>query len=258
VFGARSSGLFNRVALPDEAGRRVEQALSAVKQADVNDLLNRDLDVLVNEMLRPFQRATVRWDDVTATEPAPKTATATDVFGHRVSLSVATITFSVPVDGDPRLLTYFSHSGAPMGGIDGRVEAGVVEFDWEGQLATEQSALLQWFRRRQEEVERFLANNNRDVDPLNQQMQETVRAAIERRRQAELARRDLAGRLPFPVARRPGSSRPVAVQRKQLRLQRTAPAPMPRARARPRGIGVRRHSRRLHFVRDGVRADSVR
>jgi hypothetical protein len=82
------------------------------------------------------------------TEPTPRTATTTDVFGDRVRLSTASTTFSVPVDGDPQLLTYWSHSGAPMGGIDGHVRNGAVEFDWEGQLATDQSALLQWFEQR--------------------------------------------------------------------------------------------------------------
>jgi hypothetical protein len=127
VFGGRS-GLFSKVALPDEARQRTDHALGTVARADVNDLLNRDLDVLVDEMLTPLQQATVRWDDVTMTDPAPKTAASTDVFGHRVSLSMASTTFSVPVDGDPLLLTYFSHNGAPMNGIDGRVRAGAVEF----------------------------------------------------------------------------------------------------------------------------------
>lgn len=224
MLGA-NSGLFSKVALPDEARQRIDQALGLVARADVNDLLNRDLDVLIDEMLTPFQQATVRWDDVTMTEPAPKTATTTDVFGQRVSLSMASITVSVPVDGDSLLLTYFSHNGAPVGGIDGRVRDGAVEFDWEGQLATDQSALLQWFEQRRDQVERYLTYNNHDVDPLNRQMREAVRTAVERRRQAELARRDLASRLPFPIARRPEATRPVAVQRKQVRLQRSAPAP---------------------------------
>lgn len=56
-------------------------------------------------------------------------------------------------------------------------------------------------------------------------MREAVRTAIERRRQAGFARRDLAGRLPFPIARRPEVTRPVAVQRKRVRLQLSAPAP---------------------------------
>jgi hypothetical protein len=128
VIGGRT-GLFSKVALPDEARQRSDQALGVVASADMNDLLNRHLDVLVDEVLTPFQQATVRWEDVTMTEPAPKTATTTDVFGHRVSLSMASITFSVPVDGDPLLLTYWSHNGAPIGGVDGPVRDGAVGFD---------------------------------------------------------------------------------------------------------------------------------
>lgn len=56
-------------------------------------------------------------------------------------------------------------------------------------------------------------------------MREQIRAAIERRRKAELDRRDLAARLPFPIERRPDATRPVPVQRKQVRLERSAPAP---------------------------------
>ena len=225
MFGGRNGGLFSRVALPDEARQRTAEALGVVERSDVNDLLNRDLEVIIDEMLTPFQQATVRWDDVEMTEPAPKTSTATDVLGRRVSLSMASTTFSVPVDGDPLLLTYFSHNGAPIGGIDGRVRDGAVEFDWEGQLATDQTVLRHWFEQRREQVERYLRTNNNDVEPLNRQMREAIRTAIERRRQNELARRDLAGRLPFPISRRPEATRPVAVQRKQVRLQRAAPAP---------------------------------
>lgn len=132
MIGGRS-GLFSKVALPDEARQRSDQRLGVVARADMNDQLDRHLDVLVDEVLTPFQQATVRWD-VTMTEPAPKTATTTDVFGHRVSSSMASITFSVPVNGDPLLLTYWSHNGAPIGGVHGPVRDGAVGFDWEGQL----------------------------------------------------------------------------------------------------------------------------
>jgi hypothetical protein len=183
------------------------------------------LDVLLDEMLAPFERVTVRWDDVTMTEPVPTTTTATNVVGQPVSLQMASSTFAAPVDGDPAMLTYWSHSRAPMGGLPGAVRDGAVEFTWTGQLATEQAALLEWFYRNRNNVQEYVVINNHDVDRLNQQMRERVRVAIEGRRQAELARRDLAGRLPFPIARRPEATRPVAVQRRQVRLQRSAPAP---------------------------------
>jgi hypothetical protein len=44
------------VALPDAARQRTDQALGVVARADVDDLLNRDLDVLVDEMLTPSSR----------------------------------------------------------------------------------------------------------------------------------------------------------------------------------------------------------
>lgn len=40
--------------------------------------------MLVDEVLTLFGRATVRWDDVTMTEPTPAASTVTDVFGHQV------------------------------------------------------------------------------------------------------------------------------------------------------------------------------
>lgn len=222
--GART-GLFSRTSLPEEAGRRTAEALRAVEQADVNDLLNRDLEVLVDEALTPFERATVRWADATQTEPAPVSATINNVFGRPVTRPMASITFTVPVDGDPLMLTYWSHSGAPMTAVPGQVRDGAVEFSWQGDLATAGDALRGWLDQRQSSVEMFLTHNNHDVDALNQQMRGRVRAAVEGRRQAELGRRDLAARLPFPVARRPEAIRPVAVQRRQVRLQRSAPAP---------------------------------
>ncbi len=219
------SGLFSRTALPDEAQRRTEQALRSVAVADINDLLARDIDVLVDEMVTPFDRATVRWDDVTMTEPTPAASTVTDVFGDRVRVPQTSTTFTVPVEGDSLLLTYWSHSGAPMGGVAGTVRNGSLQFAWTGDLGVNAEALRKWLDHRRSEVERFLAHNNNDVDGLNRQMRARVRTAIDGRRREELARRDLVGRLPFPIARRPEATRPVAVQRKQVRLQRSAPAP---------------------------------
>jgi hypothetical protein len=56
-------------------------------------------------------------------------------------------------------------------------------------------------------------------------MRHSVQVEIERRRREELARRDLVDRLPFPITRRPEATRPVPAQRKQVRLQRSAPTP---------------------------------
>jgi hypothetical protein len=170
-----------------------------------------------------FGKTAVRWDDVTMTEPTPAATNVTNGFGHRVRLEQASTTFTVPVDGDPLLLTYRSHSGAPMGGVAGMVRNGALEFRWTGDLSVGAEALRSWLDHRRNEVERYLANN--DVDGLNQQMRDRVRVAIEGRRRAELARRDLTSRLPFPIARSAHATRPVAVQRKQVRLRRSTPAP---------------------------------
>lgn len=219
------SGLFSRTALPEEAQRRTEEALRAVAVADINDLLARDIDVLVDEFVTPFGRATVRWDDVTMTEPTLAASTVTDVFGDRVRVAQASSTVTVPVDGDPLLLTYWSHSGSPVGGVAGTVRNSALDFGSTGDLAVKPEALRRWFDQRHTEVERYLAHNNNDVDGLNRQMRARVQTAIDGRRREELARRDLVDRLPFPIARRPEAIRPVAVQRKQVRLRRSAPAP---------------------------------
>lgn len=214
--------LFSRTSLPDEAKRRTQEALRAVEAADINDLLGRDIEVLVDEVVAPFGRATVRWNDVSMTEPR---TTATDVFIQGVRAAQAAATFTVPVDGDSLLLTYWSHSGAPVGGVAGTVRNGDLQFDWTGDLGVTAESLRSWLDHRRDKVERFLIYNNNDVDDLNQQMRHRVQAAIDVRRREELARRDLADRLPFPITRLPEATRPVAAQRKQVRLQRIAPAP---------------------------------
>ena len=160
------------------------------------------------------------------TEPVPANVATTDGFGRHVNVSMATSTFKVPVDGDTLLLTYRSHSGAPWGGgLPGSARNGLIEFTWTGDLNANPDAVRQWFEQRRNNVEAFLANNNNDVDGLNRQMRERIRAAIEHRRQVELDRRNLAARLPFPIERRPEATRPVALKRKQVRLERSAPAP---------------------------------
>lgn len=220
-----NGGLFTRTSLPDEAHRRTEEALRAVEVADINDLLGRDIDVLVAEMVPLLGRASVRWDDVTMTEPRPATTTATDIFGHQGRVAQASATFTVPMEGDSHLLTYWSHSGRPVGGVAGTVRNGALQFEWTGDLGVTSESLRRWFDHRREQVERFLAYNNNDVDGLNQQMRHRVQVEIERRRREELARRDLVDRLPFPITRRPEATRPVPAQRKQVRLQRSAPTP---------------------------------
>lgn len=213
--------------LPEEARNRTDEALRAVARADANDLLNRDLDVLIEEFVVPFGRATLRWDGVTMTEPASANVPMQDGFGRQISRPMATSTFKVPVVGDALLPTYRSHSGAPMGGgLPGTVRDDVIEFAWIGELDASPDSLRAWLEQRRKIVEAFLANNNGDVEPLNRRMRDDVRAAIERRRRAELDRRNLGARLPFPVERSAHATRPVAVQRKQVRLQRTAPAPV--------------------------------
>lgn len=220
-----NGGLFTRTSLPDEVHRRTEEALRAVEVADINDLLGRDIDVLVAEMVPLLGRASVRWDDVTMTEPRPATTTATDIFGHQGRVAQASATFTVPMEGDSHLLTYWSHSGRPVGGVAGTVRNGALQFEWTGDLGVTSESLRRWFDHRREQVERFLAYNNNDVDGLNQQMRHRVQVEIERRRREELARRDLVDRLPFPITRRPEATRPVPAQRKQVRLQRSAPTP---------------------------------
>jgi len=132
----------------------------------------------------------------------------------------------VPLDGEATLLTYRSHSGAPaFTTIEGEARPGLVSFTWAGGLDASGSAITQWFEQRRDQVERFLVYNNGDLPALNQQMRSEVRAAIERRRDQELKRRNLASSLPFPVERRPGAARPVPVQRRKVRLQ--GPSKMP-------------------------------
>lgn len=190
---------------------RTTEALRLVRQADVNDLLGRNLDVLIDEFCVPFGRVTVRWDDATMTEPQPVAAE-----------SIAT-TFAIPVDGDALTLTYRSDSGAPIGGgLSGTVGDGQVLYTWMGPADVDPGALREWLKQRRRSVESFVVNNNNDVDRLNQRMRIEIGAAIEGRRKSELDRRGLAQRLPFPIARSPQATRPVPVQRKQVRL-----APLP-------------------------------
>lgn len=167
MYGGRGN-LFGGPDLPDEARRRADEAVRAIARADVNDLLSRDIDVLVEELLVPFERVGIRWDDVTMTDPAPASVGMTDIFGRQVAHDAATTTFKVPLDGDALMLTYRSHRGAPMGGgLEGNVRDGLIEFAWTGDLNANPAALRQWFNQRRNSVETFLTNNNNDVDGLN-------------------------------------------------------------------------------------------
>lgn len=217
------STLFSSNALPDEVMTRTAEALRAVDRADVNDLLTRDVDVLLDEVLAPLEHLTLLWDQVTMTEPASSTMPMNDGFGHTVHRLVVVITFKVPCDGDPLLLTYWSHNGAPVGGLPGRATPAGLELTWSGELNADPAALRDWLDQRRRSIETFLVNNNRDVDRLNHHMRGQVAARIQQRRDAELARRDLTARLPFPVERRPEAPRPLAVHRKQVRIQRRTP-----------------------------------
>ena len=210
--------LFEGPDMPDELRNRTSSALRKVASANIDELLSRDLETLVDDYAEPFVAATVRWDEVTMTEPK-------QVVAH--GRQAARTTFKVPVEGDPLMLTYRSYSGAPSYSIiTGTVKPCSVEFEWTGELGTAGVALQDWFGQRRGHVESFLANNNRDTISMNEQMLETIRGAVEQRRAQELQRRQLAASLPFPVERKPGATAPVRVDRRTVRVQqRPAPAP---------------------------------
>jgi hypothetical protein len=201
--------LFGGPDLPDECRSRTNAALGEVARWDVDDLLSRDLEVLLDEAIDHFQTATVLWDHVTMSEPVP------------LEQGQVGSTLRVPVDGDAHLLTYRSHSGAPaFTTIHGDAGPGEVVFRWTGTAGTPPESIATWFDQRRSQVEQFLPNNNRDVPDLNDQMRQTVAHEIERRRTAELDRRELASSLPFPITRQPGATRPVSVTRRVIRTER--------------------------------------
>jgi hypothetical protein len=209
AIGGDDVALFGGPDLPDEARGRINSALGRVARWDVDDLLARDLEVLLDEAIDHFETATVLWDQVTMSEPTPLER------GHVGSTLIA------PVDGDPHLLTYRSHSGAPaFTTIQGDAAPGEVVFRWTGEAGASPESIASWFHQRRSQVEQFLPNNNRDVPALNAQMRETVGREIERRREAELARRKLKASLPFPISRQPGATRPVNVKRRVIRTER--------------------------------------
>lgn len=219
--------LFAGKDMPDEARERTQNALQRVERANVDELLSRDLEVLVDEYAEPFEPATVRWDEVTMTEPKQVSSSGSDIFGHSIVRHEARTTARVPVDGDALMLTYRSHNGAPLySSVTGTANPGWLELEWKGDLGAGPEAIKQWFEQHRTHVETFLGNNNRDTVGMNDHMRSTIRHAIERRRSQELQRRQLAASLPFPVERNPGAASPIRLQRKTVRVQqRPAPAP---------------------------------
>ena len=219
-------GLFGGKDLPEEARDRARMALEQVARRNVDDLLSRDIGVLVDELVDDFEPVTIHWDEVTMTEPKHVQLGGTDGFGRHISRTMAQSVVKVPLDGEATLLTYRSHSGAPaLTTIEGEAQPGLVSFTWTGGLDTSGSAITQWFEQCRDQVERFLVYNNGDLPALNQQMRSEVGAAIERRRDQELKRRNLASSLPFPIERRPEATRLVPVQRRRVRLQASSKMP---------------------------------
>lgn len=218
--------LFTGRRLREEAANRTQDSLRAVAAADVNYLLERDLDLLLDEMVDAFSRVTIQWDDAhMITDLTSSTTTETDLLGHRVNRTQASFTLRVPVVGDALLLTYRSDSGAPaFGGPEGTVRKGALDLTWTGDLNASEQDIQRWRDRRRTEVESFLTHNNNDVAHLNDSMRRNVQVAIERRRHDELGRRNLAARLPFPVKRRPEAVQPVAIERKRLRFEQSSAA----------------------------------
>lgn len=216
-----SSGLFGTASLPDEAESRADEALRAVDFASVDDLLSHDLEALVDHYVIEFGEVELDWDHPTMTDPVPiETSTYRDVLGQHVVVPQVRSTISVPLRGDPLTLTYWSHSGAPMHPLDGTVTPDALQLTWTGKPDVDPLLIKEWLQRHRAEVDRFLANNLRDLAPLNDSMRRRVRAAIERRRANELNRRNLTANLPFPVNRKSSATVPVKAQRKvRLRLQ---------------------------------------
>jgi hypothetical protein len=219
LYGQLQQGLFAGNDMPTEAQGRTARAVANVENHDVNDLLTRDLDILVDEFTEPFEPATIRWDEVTSTEPQQvKVRGDQGPFGRSVTRSMAQCVLKAPLDGEAAMLTFRSHSGAPMGTVEGSARPGHVTFTWIGELDASPDTIMSWLSNRRAEVDRFLAYVNGDAVPLNRQMRDGIRSLIERRRDQELKRRSLALNLPFPVERQSESAVPIRVQRRTVRL----------------------------------------
>ncbi|WP_159083769.1 hypothetical protein [Nocardioides terrigena] len=221
-----NKNLFAGQAIPDEARTRVQQALTALKRVDIDTILTTDIDVLIDAHLDEFGTATVLWDDASTTEPKQlDTVVTRDVIGNQVHTAHVQITVTAPVEGDPYLLTYYSHSGAPGMPLEGAVGRSGVQGTWTGDAGAGAQAIEHWFHQFKSQVDHFLGYNNRDVAPHNERMRTQVRNAVERWRQEELKRRDLAASLPFPIKRNPTATAPVKAERRKVRLPPRAATP---------------------------------
>jgi len=171
--------LFGGKDLPEEARDRTMMALKQVASRNVDELLSRDIGVLVDELVDDFEPVTIHWDEVTMTEPTHGQLGGTDGFGRHISRTMAQSVVKVPLDGEATLLTYRSHSGAPaFTTIEGEARPVLVSFTWAGGLDASGSAITQWFEQRRDQVERFLVYNNGDLPALNQQMRSEVPDAL--------------------------------------------------------------------------------
>lgn len=218
--------LFAGKDLPDESRERTQRALERVKRVPIEQLLARDVELQLADFLEPFSEVRLRWDEPTMDDLVVDDVPAgTDFAGRPVTLRALRTRISIPIDGEPAVLYFRSHSGAPGSRIEGVVQGDKLVFDWVGEQderAVEQ--IPTWLEQHKARVEMFLQHNNADIPGLNEQMSTAVRHAIEARRDEELRRRRLSAALPFPIERAPSAVRPVHVQR-QVRLPRVNPAP---------------------------------
>ena len=129
-------GLFAGRDLPDEARERTDQALRKVSQMNVDELLGREVESLVDESVHEFATVTIHWDAVTMSEPEQiQLRDVQNAFGDRITRQAAQSVLKVPLDGEATLLTYRAHSGAPvMGVVEGSAANGSVSFIWQGEL----------------------------------------------------------------------------------------------------------------------------
>lgn len=222
---AEGGNLFGGPLLGRERASRAEEAVKAVERMPIDELLTRDIEDLVAEVVQPFGRAELEWSKATMTEPEGTTTVELGVLGRSVQRAYATSMLRVPVVGSSLLLTYRSERGAPLGGpLPGVVRQGVVEFPWTGALTAEPSEIQRWADALHVQVDAYLAHNNQDVEDLNAQMRRDVRHKINMLCENELARRKLADRLPYPLERSPSAVRLVPVQRRRVQVARPAPS----------------------------------
>lgn len=218
---AMRAGLFDGLALPDEAKRRSQEARRQIERTDADTLLARGEEILLSEVLELFEPATLIWDAPTSSEPVETVQRHETQFGGMVRQRLATLVVRIPVTGDPRQLTYTSHRGAP-GPWGNRPDAVVtdthLELKWEGSLDSDPEGLSTWLQGQRRWVEQFLINNNADVSGLNDEMRTSVVSLIRERVKAELARRHLSATLPFPLERTPDATPITRVRRTTISI----------------------------------------